>query len=127
RGVGDEEREQATRGVERQEAERREQPDDARAHSEPAPQPRTFELGKVAERPEPVEADHAQPEEQEAKSCECREETKDRDEDGRVLHMCLLWGLLVDYPPVVPRWRHRYLAKSARGAARRRKARGSRP
>ena len=57
--------------------------------------PTLFELGKVAERPEPVEADHAQPEEQEAESRECREETEDRDEDGRVLHVCLLWVLLV--------------------------------
>ena len=59
------------------------------------PQSPALSYWQVAERPEPVEADDAQPEEQEAESFECREETEDRDEDGQVLHVCLLWVLLV--------------------------------
>ena len=63
-----------------------EEPDDPGGDRQPAPEPDVLERGQVAERPEPVEADDAQAEEQEAEARERREEAEDRDEDGRVLH-----------------------------------------
>ncbi len=80
-------RKQASPWLECPQAAGREKPHDSGADREPAPEPGAFERGKVAEGPEPVEAEHSQAKEQEAEPREGGKEAEDRDQDGRVLQV----------------------------------------
>ncbi len=90
RDARDDQREDPCPRLERPQTDGDEEPDDPGEDGEPAPEPDTLDSREVAERPEPVEAEDAQAEEQMTEAGQCSEEAEDRDQDGRVLHGAFL-------------------------------------
>ena len=76
--------------LQRPQAKRDDDPDDACRDPKPAPQPDVLERRQVAQRSEPVEAERSKAEEQVVEPGECAEEPDDRDQDRWIPHVLSL-------------------------------------